>query len=89
MFLWSNSRGSIKLADTRDRALCDSHAKVCVCMSYAVHISLPLSLYIYVDSGSIKLADTRDRALCDSYAKGVCVCVLCFTHLSLSLSLSR
>lgn len=28
VFLWSNSRGSIKLADTRDRALCDSHAKV-------------------------------------------------------------
>jgi len=28
VFLWSNSRGSIKLADTRDRALCDTHAKV-------------------------------------------------------------
>jgi len=28
VFLWSNSRGSIKLADTRDRALCDAHAKV-------------------------------------------------------------
>ena len=28
VFLWSNSRGSIKLADMRDRALCDTHAKV-------------------------------------------------------------
>jgi len=27
LFLWSNSRGSIKMADTRDRALCDTHAK--------------------------------------------------------------
>eukprot|EP00281_Chroomonas_sp_CCMP1168_P020319 CAMPEP_0206227794 /NCGR_PEP_ID=MMETSP0047_2-20121206/8818_1 /ASSEMBLY_ACC=CAM_ASM_000192 /TAXON_ID=195065 /ORGANISM="Chroomonas mesostigmatica_cf, Strain CCMP1168" /LENGTH=463 /DNA_ID=CAMNT_0053650979 /DNA_START=64 /DNA_END=1455 /DNA_ORIENTATION=+ len=26
--LWSNSRGSIKMADTRAHALCDSHAKV-------------------------------------------------------------
>jgi len=27
-FLWSNSRGSIKLADMRQKALCDDHAKV-------------------------------------------------------------
>lgn len=27
-FLWSNSRGSIKMADTRSKALCDEHAKV-------------------------------------------------------------
>eukprot|EP00285_Hemiselmis_virescens_P013396 CAMPEP_0173384490 /NCGR_PEP_ID=MMETSP1356-20130122/7059_1 /TAXON_ID=77927 ORGANISM="Hemiselmis virescens, Strain PCC157" /NCGR_SAMPLE_ID=MMETSP1356 /ASSEMBLY_ACC=CAM_ASM_000847 /LENGTH=464 /DNA_ID=CAMNT_0014339867 /DNA_START=34 /DNA_END=1428 /DNA_ORIENTATION=+ len=27
-FLWSNSRGSIKLADMRSKALCDEHSKV-------------------------------------------------------------
>eukprot|EP00281_Chroomonas_sp_CCMP1168_P029311 CAMPEP_0206238552 /NCGR_PEP_ID=MMETSP0047_2-20121206/14881_1 /ASSEMBLY_ACC=CAM_ASM_000192 /TAXON_ID=195065 /ORGANISM="Chroomonas mesostigmatica_cf, Strain CCMP1168" /LENGTH=468 /DNA_ID=CAMNT_0053663105 /DNA_START=68 /DNA_END=1474 /DNA_ORIENTATION=- len=28
LLLWSNSRGSIKMADTRSHALCDKHAKV-------------------------------------------------------------
>mmetsp|Transcript_38794 Transcript_38794/g.91624 ORF Transcript_38794/g.91624 Transcript_38794/m.91624 type:complete len:469 (+) Transcript_38794:203-1609(+) len=28
IFLWSNSRGSIRMADTRSQALCDNHAKL-------------------------------------------------------------
>jgi hypothetical protein len=37
LFCYSSSKGTVKLADMRDSALCDKHAKCTSCLSFTLH----------------------------------------------------
>ncbi|TPP62710.1 Serine/threonine-protein phosphatase 2A 55 kDa regulatory subunit B [Fasciola gigantica] len=81
LFVYSSSKGTARLCDMRERALCDKHAANIVdikpnnmedlseVITAAQFHPSACSLFVYSSSkGTARLCDMRERALCDKHA---------------------